>query len=550
MDTQKVCEHCQTRFTISPDELSMYEKVAIPLPTQCFSCRMKHYFAFWPFGKFRKGTSDLSGENLITILPASARYPIYTSSEWFSDAWDPMSFGLTYDPSRSFFDQLKELQEKVPRPHQQGAQNTNSDWCDDAWECKNCYLSRSIARSENLSYGYRAFDTKDSIDISHVFNLDNCYECTYTFNSFNVLFSRNCRDCMDSQFLYDCRNCTNCTMCWNLRGKQYCIENKQYSKEEYVEKLKEYDLSSNKSLEKLKERYEEILKKDFVHRQNFTLNTYNSEGTYLANCNNCHNVFSFEDSENCYDCLRGRTATDCIDMLGCWQIELSGRNSCATAGYQLKYSSWSDGRYSEYLDQCAEVEYCFGCVGLRKKKYCILNKQYTKEEYESLRETIISDMRARNEYGQFLPYNMGLCPYNLTTAQIYFPEVSREFVLSQGGYWDDSREDHIEGIATNDLPDSIHDISGSISKQALICPVTGWRFNIAPDELAFLKRKNIALPRVHFDVRTKSRMRLLAPTQGENYSCFYCSKNIVGYYPRSWGYENVSCEDCYKSNIS
>ena len=35
---------------------------------------------------------------------------------------------------------------------------------------------------------------------------------------------------------------------------------------------------------------------------------------------------------------------------------------------------------------------CFGCVSIRNKKYCILNKQYTKEEYEELLPKIIAHM--------------------------------------------------------------------------------------------------------------------------------------------------------------
>jgi hypothetical protein len=136
-----VCVNCKNKFVIDSGDLLLYEKVGLKIPKQCFECRLKQYFAFWVFGKFRKGVSDLSGESLITVLPSKPRYPIYKSHEWWGDGWDPMSFGQVYNPSRSFFDQLKELQEKVPRPHQTGENNTNCDWCDDAWESKNCYLS-------------------------------------------------------------------------------------------------------------------------------------------------------------------------------------------------------------------------------------------------------------------------------------------------------------------------------------------------------------------------------------------------------------------------
>ena len=65
----KTCEHCGSEFLITEGELSLYKKVGIELPTICFFCRVKQHLAFWMFGKFRKGKSDLSGESLITVLP-------------------------------------------------------------------------------------------------------------------------------------------------------------------------------------------------------------------------------------------------------------------------------------------------------------------------------------------------------------------------------------------------------------------------------------------------------------------------------------------------
>ena len=130
------------------------------------------------------------------------------------------------------------------------------------------------------------------------------------------------------------------------------------------------------------------------------------------------------------------------------------------------------------------------------------------------------------------------------------PEITKEYVLARGGYWDDQSEDVVEGLATSKLPDSIAEVDVTIAKQPLVCPVTGWRFNISPDEFQFLSRKGIALPRVHFDVRTKNRMRALATLHGEHYSCVFCAKDCVGYYPKDWGYTHIACEECYKQNIN
>jgi hypothetical protein len=545
------CEHCQKEFHISVGELSMYEKVGIEIPIQCFLCRIKHLLYFWTFGKFRKGTSDLSGESLITVLPVNSRYPIYTLHEWYSDNWDAMDFGVDYDPMQPFFKQLQNLQEKIPRPHQNGAKSTNCDWCDDVWSCKDSYLSRSMVDCENLFYSYRNIKVKNSIDLVVCFDSERCFECFNCYNSYKLFYSRNSKDCIESYFLGDCRNCQNCFMCWNLRGKSYCIENIQYTKEEYFEKLKSFNIDSYNSVKNYKKIFEEIAQKEIVHKENFNLRSYNCSGNYLLDTKDCSNCNTISGSEDCYNCVRNGWLKSSIDIVGCMNLELSGNcSSCQPSGYSLKYSSWSPSRFSEYLDLCVECEYCFGCVGLKKKKYCILNKQYEKDEYENLKNKIIDDMKMRGEYGQFLPYSMSTGPFNFSTSFLYFPKTKKEDVLKLGGYWEDLDESHIEGIPTSHLPDSINDVDEKICSQALICPETGWRFNIAQNELIFYKQNNIPLPRYHFDVRIKELLKYSTVLDTSLYECCYCKKEIDAYYPKDWGYKNIACENCYKQNLN
>ncbi len=547
---QKICEHCKKEFSITNEELGMYEKLGLELPRICFFCRVSLHFSVWPFGKFRKTKSDLSGESMITVLSAQKRYPIYTLHEWHSDAWDGIDYGKEYDPSRPFFDQMKELQEKVPRPHQGAGNSTNCDWCDDVWNSKNCYLSRSMEECEDLYYAYRVFRGKNSIDLVFCFDSNNCYDCTYCFNSYDLFYSQNSRDCMNSYFLFDCRNCSNCFMCWNLRGKSYCIENIQYSKEEYLEKIGSFQLTSFKSIQNFRIQFGEMVKKNVVHRENFNIRANNSEGEFLLDMNNAHNCFGIQFSEECYNCVRGLTDKTNIDANGCWYAEFVGNSSSCVNAYAMKYSSWSSGRFSEYLDLCKECEYCFGCVGLKNKKYCILNTQYTKEEYEALREKVIGDMKARGEYGSFFPYAMSTGPYNFSTSYSYFPEKTKEEILALGGYWEDIDETRTEGMPTAELPDDIRDVPDSIIAQALICPVSGWRFNIAQRELEFYKQKGVPLPRVHFDVRIKERMKYLTVLKPTERACVFCGKNMRVYYPKEWKYEKIACTECYQKEVA
>ncbi|MEK7187346.1 MAG: hypothetical protein AAB691_00690 [Patescibacteria group bacterium] len=544
----KQCVDCQKDFLISDNELGMYEKVGVILPGQCFFCRSQQQFAFWNFGKFRKGVSALSGQNLITVLPVKTRYPVYTAKEWFSDAWEPVSMG--YDPKRPFLDQLKELQEKIPRPHQTGENSINCDWCDDVWESKNCYLSRALANCEEVSYGYRVVRIKDSLDLTYCYDSERSYDCTYCFNCFNVHYAFNCRNAIDSKFLFDCRNVQNCFMCWNLRGKQYCILNQQYTKEEYFQKLGAYRFGSWQVVQELKSEWEQHIREEAVHRENFNVKVADSVGNYLTNCNRCVDAFHWEDSENCYNVMRGLKSKDLIDVTGSWQIESTGNSADMVGGYGMKYSMWClHCRYSEYLDLCWDCEYCFGCVGIRKKRYTILNKQYPKEEYEKLRDQIIQSMKDDGSYGKFFPYDMALSGYNTSNAQIYFPET-KEKVLARGGFWDEVDESKLEGLSTAELPDDISEVEDGITTQALICPQTGYRFNIAPQELNFYRQYSIPLPRLHFDARSLNRFKPLLVIEPTSYHCVCCKKEIQAYYPPEWGYKKVACESCYSKEIA
>lgn len=543
------CRDCSREFTITPDELSMYESLRMPPRRQCFKCLMRQRLAFWVYGKFRKGRSDLSGDPLITTLPAKTRYPVYTSKEWFSDAWDGMDYGRDYDPSRPFFDQVKELQEKVPRPHQLGENNVACDWCDDVWESKDCYLSKSLTHSQNADYGYRMVRIKDSMDLTYCFDTERSYDSTYCFKCFRIQYCFDCRDSLNSMFLYDCRNVQDCFMCCNLRGKQYYIRNHPYSKEDYFRELAKYNFGSREAVRGLRSEYEAMVRQKAVHRENFNVKTEKSEGNYLTNCFNCQVCFHWEDSRDCYNCMRGFANKGLIDATGTWGLETGGNLADCFGGYNVKHSVEAmHCRDSEYLDHCVDCGNCFGCVGLKKKNYCILNQQYSEEDYKKLRGEIVAGMEKEGAYGDFFPYSMTYCGYNLSNAQNYFPD-SKENIEKLGGYFDDVADPVQDGISPQELPDDIRDVPDSITTQPLNCPRSRYRFNIAPRELAFYRAMNIPLPYYHFDIRNLDRFKLISVIDAYPYHCTFCGKDIQAYYPPEWGYEKIACVECYQREI-
>ena len=77
-----------------------------------------------------------------------------------------------------------------------------------------------------------------------------------------------------------CLNLQNCIGCVNLRHKNHCIFNEQYSREEYEEKIKSFKLDSHKSISSWKEKAREFWMK-FPKKYYFGVQNNNVTGDYL-----------------------------------------------------------------------------------------------------------------------------------------------------------------------------------------------------------------------------------------------------------------------------
>ncbi len=544
---KKICQNCKSDFTIEPEDFDFYERIKAPVPTWCPECRSENRLAFWPFGKFHKRTCSLTGKKIISIYPAETRFPVYEKTAWHSDEWETPS--LEYDSNKDFFEQIYELQNKTPRPHQFGANNTNSEYCDDVWESKNCYLCRSLGYCEDVAHSYRIVHSRDSYDLFYCYDTEQSYDCAYCFKLFNVKYATDSRDSFDSAFLYDCRNVNNCFMCWNLRNKSYHILNQPYSEEEYAKKIKEYNLGSWESIKKLEKEFWSLIKTKAIHRANHNTKTVDSTKDYLVECKKCNYCYFLEVSEDCAYISRGLNDKDSQDGNGIWKGELIYNVCQLTEGYRLFHSNFCNNcRESEYLDLCLDCSHCFGCVGLKKKSHCILNKQYSESDYEKLTSEIKKKMTAEGTYGKFFPYKLSTCGYNLSLGGILFPKTKEE-VTALGSFWEEEEEPDLKGVNTSPFIDNIEDVDKDILKKALVCEKTGRAFNITEKEFDFLKNHEIPLPHHYPDVRTMDRMQNvfnIAPTKGK---CCFCDQEIIHFYRPELGYEKIACVDCYQKEI-
>ena len=382
------CQNCHKDFTIEPEDFLFYEKIKVPAPTFCPECRRQRRFCFRNERSLYKRKCDLCKKEGISMYSIEVPFPVYCHECWWSDKWDSSKYGLVYNFSNSFFKQFQNLLNQVPRLGLFLRNSIHSPYANMIGESKNVYLSYSIVMgSENVFYSKSVNRSVYAFDCFNVTNSEQIYENISSEQNYSCNYLMDSRQCINSQFLFNCVNCRNCFLCANLRNKEYFIRNKSYSKEEYFKILGDMNLGSFEFLESTKKAFMS-LRLSVLHRYANILKSFNSTGDDISNAKNAKFCFEGYDIENAKYCFRTPGIKDCMDtdFQGIhseliYEYIIGGKND-----YFIKFSiaQLENVRNTSYSDYCFSSFNLFACVGLRNKQYCILNKQYSKEEYESL----------------------------------------------------------------------------------------------------------------------------------------------------------------------
>ncbi|MEK7123033.1 MAG: hypothetical protein AAB855_04225 [Patescibacteria group bacterium] len=449
----------------------------------------------------------------------------------------------------------------------------NSEFTAHSSRNKNCYMCVSALSNEECYYGFQITECTDLSDAVFARGSTRSYELIDCEKMYNSRYCQQSSDCTDSAFLYDCRGCSNCFFSTNLRNKQFVFRNEQLSKNEYEKKVSEIERGGHADRERLKNEFKKYVKTYAFHKFAAQTKCESVTGNYLLNCSNSLECFDARDMENCkYVVVSPGPTKDCYDVNYCvFGSELFCEvlsNVNASMSQQYNQYSW-ESSYSQYCSYVMFSENCFGSQGLRKAKHCILNMQYTEDEYNTLRTHIIEDMKTRGEYGQFFPPALSSFGYNETIANDEWP-LSKEEALASGFNWSDSVAGRFDQPTRewDAVPDNIADSDESICKETLACEACKKNFKILKQELAFYKKMNVPLPRRCFDCRHLARMHMRNPRKLWPRQCM-CNRSEHDHTDRcpvifettyappqssGAGYasdrqEVVYCESCYQKEI-
>ena len=581
----KTCQNCKKDFNIEEEDFSFYEKMKVPAPTFCPECRFQRRAIYRNDRKLFRSESAMSGKSILSLFPQESGVKVYSEAEWWSDEWEALLYGREYDFSKPFFEQFNELSKLVPRYNLDVIRMVRSDYSGNASDLKDCYLIFNSNNSENSMYGLAIDNSRNCIDNCYLNKCEKTYETFFSNSCYKVYFSSECNEYNNVWFSKNCIGCNDCIGCVNLRNKSYHIFNQKYSKEEYEDIKATFKLDSYSGIKSVKAKARELWKK-FPNKFTHGVKNFESTGVYVSESKNVKDSYLIKGGENLRYCqyVQVPTNKECYDICVWGQgNELCYENCvCGEGVYNVRFCTecWPNVQNLEYCQYCKSSSDCFGCVGLRNKKYCIFNVQYTKEEYEILREKIIKHMTdmpyqdfkgSTYTYGEFFPPEFSPYGYNNTIANEHIP-LTKDEAISNGFSWiESSLNKYSTTIQAEDLPDSIHDVTDGILKEIIECNETGQAYRIMPEELQFLRQEQLPLPRTSLDARSVERLSLLLKNKTYVRQCdCNCDASINGVYKNftshnshqegrcqnkfitGYNPENndiVYCESCYQQEV-
>jgi hypothetical protein len=498
-----------------------------------------------------KRTCDGTGDSIVSAYHPTNPLKVYRMDYWYSDKWDPMDFGRDYDFNRPFFEQWRELADAVPRPalHKDHEFDENADYTNYAGKNKNCYMLFDSDYCWDCYYSLGVNKSKNCMDCLRIKECELCYECVDCVKCYNLYYSQDSTNCSNSAFLKNCIGVKNSFMCSNLKNKEYHIFNKPYDKETYEKLMK--SLSNHTELTKY---FKDWGNFKIQHPQKYMHGVQNENvvGDYV--------VYS-KDSDHCFDSMElwdckyftrsFGAAKDCMDCDECGD-KVERLYDCAYSGYNLQnfrftMFCFSEGHDLDYCFYTHHSQNCFGCVGLRHKKFCILNKQYAEGEYADLKAKIIEHMKGTREWGEFFPLKYSDFGYNESVASEYLP-LTKEEAVAKGWKWRDKDVKEYQP-ATAQVPDDSRDCDSTVCNELFACEDCDKNYKIVEQELAFHKKQGVAIPKKCFTCRHKARFDLRNPRSLLDRNCDKCQAPFKTTYSPDRP-EKIYCEPCYQESLT
>lgn len=301
----------------------------------------------------------------------------------------------------NFLSEYQKLRDSQPRIALLNINPQNSEFCSYCLGNKDSYMLFGSDENERSMYSNWIYYNADCVDCGFCYWSELLYECLDCTRCYNCDYCQDCENANDSSYCYDCVGCSDCFGCVGLRHKKYYMFNEQLTKEEYERAVSLWKEKGHAATMEAFERMKRTVPRKYMHERQ----TENCTGDYIYEARNTFHSFDvqkIEDSMYMNNVLDVKDCYDCSYM----HIDSQGNYECMSVlnSYNCMFCTMTyycaDVLYGEQLWNCHD---CLGCVTLKRKEYCILNKQYPKEEYFKLKDEIVAELKQAGQFGKHIP---------------------------------------------------------------------------------------------------------------------------------------------------
>lgn len=550
---ERVCELTGEKWMMDQTEIDWCRRFNVPPSKYSPLNRMRIMHGYFiMYNIFYNKHADTGRQMMATIPPASG-FRVLEDKEWYERDFSEKAVDL--DPVKSFFDQLFELSLSVPLPAHDNIVPPENSIAFLSFGDQDSYFVMA-SRAKRCFYSSNAFDCESSAEVVMGTAVNESYSTLNSSNIFRCQFVQDSQNCQNSFFLFDCRDCENCFGAVNKRNKRFLWFNEQLSQKEYERHLSQVDLTSHAEREKYEDRFRQFVRENAVWPENSNLHVENSTGEYLedtVNARECYHVRGGSSdidhvtwclgapSEKCAYCAGATGSTDCYYSVGV--------TNCHRSFFNMNIVT--DSQNMEYCTRCFNCENCFGCVGLRYKRFCILNKQYSEEEYWKTLDDLKCRLLEEGDYGDIPGLRFSTQHWTSLLDLFEIDKATamklggRDFNLTgEGAEGHDIAPEHI--LPPKAIPDRIRaEDFDRITGNFYFDQAIGRRFGYLRPELEFYLKLKIAPPRQHPRGRIMNIYRYLNKPEFTEAVCGKCGNALTVAKNFAYPSRKIYCKPCY-----
>ncbi|EKD33121.1 MAG: hypothetical protein ACD_76C00090G0002, partial [uncultured bacterium] len=550
----RVCAITGEKWFMDEEEIGWYKKFNVPPSKLAPNTRTKLIMGFASGVAIWKKPHAKTGKTILSFIHPDSPFQVITDKEFFDEDFSNTDFN--WDASRSFFEQIKNLALSVPfGALRDNGTNQNTIGVDliDVLDSRLCFGGM---KSKGVIYASVFGSLENCVDVVIANDCLNSWRLVRSQFLHRCFYCVESSRCINSSFLFDCDDCEFCFGATNQRRKKYLFFNEQLSKDEWEKQVSEIDLSCSSVFEKYRARFYELLSQA-VWQENFFVGSINSNGQYLEKCVDCRKCYRSWLSTDLYYCtISGEQKTSAFSGWLGWGSNIY--YSCdIMAGENNKFCHRVfNSLNNEYCLNCYHIENCFGCVGLKRKKFHIFNVPYSENEYWQKVDEIKCAMLERGEYGEFFPADFSEPGFQYSLGEETFGYSESDLKNFGAPKYDPERGGVVgidsikkEAIRINQIPDCLKEIdSDKFVGQPILDEKLNRHYSVTPAEFEFYKQNNLPFPREHFLTRLKNLFAHVNTPFFTEANC-ECGQSIQVYHNRTFPHRRVLCNACYLAHL-